>query len=557
MADLVWSSDEDSRSTASSTASSYFSCESDYSLAAPPTSIYRYGAPSYNQEHALCRPTVALPHVAGYSEQFVSSVPPTVLKCTFIPSSVAQSDHPENPKDVESKKRKELRYKTELCKNYTSSVGCKFGDACHYAHGNDDLRRNTLLDLMDANMIDIDRHRVRPCFDWCSTGACPYGNRKGPNESWLPIMDKAEFKSKVHSHLYVEQFHHERINDVHNSGHSFRESIERIVHQLNIWEANQHPPYYPSIVSAKNKIEIAIEMRKSGQRGYPYKTHKLLGDLPCQILQARDFYIDPTSDELYLEDDGNGLGHHYLQKITAHEIVFGPSGEDNKHNKAIGVPTRALWFNVPASALTDTLPKSKRQAHGKPDPYQPVLRPLELNTFLHDDTYNLESEVLQFTLDQLKWHGYIRDKIGYYEIMSKIDLLQAFVQRWSWPVSTDRVAHLTTDTMEPDIDSLYQIDGDGSENSVLVKIWSSFAQVLSHDEVGGNISRLYSNYITPSRSGDDIVPYLSSEALLDHDMDAMRISRSERCWRSLLLPNTDSKGCNDWDLIRDEVGIVY
>ena len=388
----------------------------------------------------------------------------------------------------------------------------------------------------------------------------PYGSRcrdlhssivKGPNESWLPIMDKAEFRSKVQSQLYVEQFHHERVNNVHNAQQPFRESIERIVHQVNAWKPTSS--LYASIISAKNKIEIAIQMRKSGQRGYSYKTRKLLGDMPCQILQARDFYIDPTSDELCLEDDGR------MEKVTAHEIVFGPSGEDYKFKKAKGIPTRALWFNVPASALTDAMTTSKRQTlsgHHKPvSAYWPILRPIELNTFLLDDLYNMESEVLSFTLDQMKWHGYIRDNIGYYEIMRKIDMLQALVQRWTWPVSSDSVTHMSPGTIEPAVDTLYRV-ASHSENLAIKQIWSSFVQAMSNDATCGE-SRMISSFTMPPTKGGKLVPYLSSDIEEDEVSDVMSISRSERCWRSLLLPNTDSNKCNDWELIREEVGNVY
>ena len=394
----------------------------------------------------------------------------------------------------------------------------------------------------------------------------PYGNRcselhcstvQGPNESWLPIMDKAEFKAKDESHLYVEQFHHERVNDVHNIKQNFRESIERVVHQVCPWEPKSS--IYPSILSARNKIEIAIEMRKSGARGYSYKTHKLLGDLSCQILQVRDFYIDPTSDELYLEDNDGKVGHH-LQKVTSHEIVFGPSGENNRRYKAMGLPTRSLWFNVPASALRDTLPKGKRHTSSLPEalPYQSILRPFELNTFLQDEAHDLETEVLEFTLDQLKLHGYISDNTGYYELMNKIDILQAFVQRWAWPVSSDRVAHvLSPDTMEPAIDSSYQVNARDCENRALEKIWSSFIKVLSHDDLWGE-SKMVSTYMMMSSENDDnIVQNLSSSFEKDEALKLAQGTRSERCWKSLLLPNTNSNGRNDWELIRNEVGVVY
>ena len=86
---------------------------------------------------------------------------------TFVSVSATQNDY--SSLSIKEK-RKQLKYKTELCREYSNTFTCAFGDACHYAHGASELRRNRLLDLRDAGLVDLATHRAKLCFDWCATG---------------------------------------------------------------------------------------------------------------------------------------------------------------------------------------------------------------------------------------------------------------------------------------------------------------------------------------------------------------------------------------------------
>ena len=201
MADLVWSSDEES----SSSGNACFLCEGDFSSARPNDGhrMHKVIAPPRDSPRGVCAyyyvppPPMMLLSAQGSGPSSVIRTPslrsnenslvraatgstptysPNNLFCIPVASAYknftsAAQRKLETPKATEEKKRKILRFKTEMCKNYSTSAGCKFGSECHYAHGKEDLRKNTLLDLMNADMIDINHHRVRPCFDWCSTGA--------------------------------------------------------------------------------------------------------------------------------------------------------------------------------------------------------------------------------------------------------------------------------------------------------------------------------------------------------------------------------------------------
>lgn len=57
-----------------------------------------------------------------------------------------------------------LGYKTRLCNRYGTDEGCQFGDKCHFAHGEKELRKGNVI------AKDLERERI----------AGPYGSIAGP-----------------------------------------------------------------------------------------------------------------------------------------------------------------------------------------------------------------------------------------------------------------------------------------------------------------------------------------------------------------------------------------
>ena len=48
---------------------------------------------------------------------------------------------------------------------------CQYGDKCNYAHGKDDLKFQTLLELDNGGVTDVETYRTRVCFTWVATGS--------------------------------------------------------------------------------------------------------------------------------------------------------------------------------------------------------------------------------------------------------------------------------------------------------------------------------------------------------------------------------------------------
>lgn len=58
------------------------------------------------------------------------------------------------------------RYKTQMCMHYKRNRICPAGKDCHYAHGEDELRRAE----------DHPKFRTKACRHFAETGRCPFGD---------------------------------------------------------------------------------------------------------------------------------------------------------------------------------------------------------------------------------------------------------------------------------------------------------------------------------------------------------------------------------------------
>ena len=69
--------------------------------------------------------------------------------------------------DFEEEKRKDPKYKTELCKSWIETNFCVYGNKCRFAHGNHELNNKEF----NSN------YKKKPCSSFLKYGFCPYGTR--------------------------------------------------------------------------------------------------------------------------------------------------------------------------------------------------------------------------------------------------------------------------------------------------------------------------------------------------------------------------------------------
>lgn len=75
------------------------------------------------------------------------------------------------PQNLRGDPFRKSKIKTELCRNYMANGTCQYADQCNYAHGIDDLKFQTLLELDNGGVTDVEIYRTRACFTWVATGS--------------------------------------------------------------------------------------------------------------------------------------------------------------------------------------------------------------------------------------------------------------------------------------------------------------------------------------------------------------------------------------------------
>ena len=75
------------------------------------------------------------------------------------------------PQNLRGDPFRRAKVKTELCLHFKRGRICPFGDKCNYAHGQEELKYTTLMDMERAGLADAKSYRCLPCFSWISTGA--------------------------------------------------------------------------------------------------------------------------------------------------------------------------------------------------------------------------------------------------------------------------------------------------------------------------------------------------------------------------------------------------
>ena len=72
-----------------------------------------------------------------------------------------------DPVDFEEEKRKDPKYKTELCKTFMQKHICQYGNKCRFAHGENEL----------VTKIQNNNYKKKTCKSFFNLGYCPYGIR--------------------------------------------------------------------------------------------------------------------------------------------------------------------------------------------------------------------------------------------------------------------------------------------------------------------------------------------------------------------------------------------
>mmetsp|Transcript_6478 Transcript_6478/g.11492 ORF Transcript_6478/g.11492 Transcript_6478/m.11492 type:complete len:853 (-) Transcript_6478:202-2760(-) len=300
------------------------------------------------------------------SEQTRSPIP--TLSSSPSPVSASLDDQKPLPQNLRGDPFRSAKVKTELCRFFNTPKGCVFGDKCNYAHGENELKFNKLLDLEAAGLVDVEIFRCHVCSTWVATGACPFDQRCtrlhdprviGRQPSWLP---HAEVLGNNKKEQEVDKLYHQQYSSIYSCSpvygfapknrwkadesstnsawkefYSFCCNVDSDSDQPNSegvrWQLSSPKKSKHVEINEMHWLAMALMMRERRKaQHYVYSpSHIVCGDL-CLVLQTSYFVLEAggfdDSAERYKIIEVSKEEAANIEKgkrvIVAREIAFGP-----------------------------------------------------------------------------------------------------------------------------------------------------------------------------------------------------------------------------------------
>lgn len=131
-----------------------------------------YGKPvkGYTYENANSMSTMASFTSLGSIQSFSSAQSLNGV----VPTQITNTPPKSKQKQAQQKKKGtadndfRAKYKTEVCKYWTQTGYCQFGDQCAFAHGQQEIRQRQNLSS---------NYKTKKCMQFHDNGYCPYGVR--------------------------------------------------------------------------------------------------------------------------------------------------------------------------------------------------------------------------------------------------------------------------------------------------------------------------------------------------------------------------------------------
>eukprot|EP01082_Thalassiosira_pseudonana_P005817 g5683.t1 g5683 contig2:1056635-1058879(-) len=110
------------------------------------------------QERSPTTHSLSLQQSCDTSQASSSIQSPTFPQQSSSYSTTSRDDELKSPlpQNLRGDPFRSAKVKTELCRYFNSAKGCIFGDKCNYAHGEQELKFNKLMDLEVAGLVDVE-----------------------------------------------------------------------------------------------------------------------------------------------------------------------------------------------------------------------------------------------------------------------------------------------------------------------------------------------------------------------------------------------------------------
>jgi Zinc finger C-x8-C-x5-C-x3-H type (and similar) len=225
------------------------------------------------------------------------------------------------------------RIKTEFCMHYQAgnAAKCPFGAGCTFAHSVEELQKTKLIDLERAGLIDsAETYRIKPCFQYVSTGSCPFGKRcaflhdqrsSGMEDSWLPVTETQG--NTIPTDINVESSHQKRLYSIlHDNpfGNNFSLQHDEPEHLYQL-VANMNEDGRRRQLLDMHKVSIALQMQGKCDWSYKFRPQHIIHGELCMQLQKRAFRLTNTGQAYDIPVDS--FDPRSPANVLVREIAFG------------------------------------------------------------------------------------------------------------------------------------------------------------------------------------------------------------------------------------------
>jgi hypothetical protein len=415
----------------------------------------------------------------------------------------------------------------------------------------------------------------------------------GSTASWLPHTETQG--NSINTDINVDGLHQKRLNNILH-GNPFGEQFSldfddwgdlyKLV--CNTTSSNKRRR---NTLSEGHKLSMALQTRGGSGWMYKFRPQHIISDTLCMVLQKRAFRLEKSGTATCIPLAGYNPSNP--KHVLVRELAFGPDSDPSVR----GV---ALWFNIPESELAVCTPQQAKRYRWKKGlsnqdtvPERSVIfdtRECFIMIRPHDpDAYELATIILQHRLDTVQAESFSSLSKRFDSLKGltkeKEQLCQDFQNQrrhwisWAWPMNTGRQT-VDDDTPVPSIDGNYvpiidrretldeQADIEPATGSAVQAIWDSFVttkftqdpQARREDELPvattHNKRRRLRTFTqlaegkSLSLNSDDLPHIFSSARTKRWSVDEAQLRQSERCWKALLLNQTESHGSNnEWDIV--------
>ncbi|KAL3936365.1 MAG: hypothetical protein SGARI_002585 [Bacillariaceae sp.] len=358
-------------------------------------------------------------------------------------------------------------------------------------------------------------------------------------------------------------------------------------------------------ISEVHKLSMAIQMRQSHEWMYKFCPQHVIFQETCMVLQQKAFALE--------SDSGNAVPmtlNKYKasnpKHVMVYELAFGPDADPSVR----GV---ALWFNIPKKDISEcNSHQAKRFRWKKTSKFDDAndrkkkVSPFELRECFnmirpHDQkAFKLCTEILEHRFATAKAER-LTTMGDRFQLLKQLKGQRSLLQdkfecqkrdwiAWTYPINHGR-QRFDEDSAVPPVDVEYKpmIDvtpaDESSQNAVagsaVQGVWGSFVATLLQgdlekdsetdrtegqpDVVGLRKSFGYGERLSvfvrlgdgEKISVDRSLPHITASVVKKQRFRGLKASeytqQSERCWKSLLLVNSNAKNGNsaEWDIVKD------